>query len=440
MKKTIKLLSFVALAAFAGCAAENEPITHYSFIASAPGVVEGKLEIPEEGVVMNGTDVSLSVRLSDFATQDVTVTLAIDPELVTAYNAKNNTSYTTVPADKVTFIPEAEGATPVAGTSTFVVTIPKGAISKTVKMHVEQIAMELGERHAFGVKITKSDCVDYNERMSSMLFAISLRLPAEPIGRTNAMVVAGSNSGNIGTHIDGAWDLKLDVFTFEWWSKMTNYTTNNRALFSNWGSDTDGGPDGLGFTEIYVRFGDANRFDNTRNYVQVKFWGNETYTPAGTSATAYEMGALRANQWEHFAVLYNGSEIRFFRNGKPIFAKTNIAPPSSKRTDGKIHFQTLKMIDSGTTYWDTTGVFSDVRFWKTARTDAEIKENMHNRVYRNHPDLIGYWLFNEWKGGEVGVIEDVTGNGNDMIVTPGMATAGIFRGWQEVDMSKEGLN
>jgi hypothetical protein len=58
--------------------------------------------------------------------------------------------------------------------------------------------------------------------------------------------------------------------------------------------------------------------------------------------------------------------------------------------------------------------FCQFRVWNTARTNAELKNNMPTEVDPTDPNLIVYWKANEGAGG---VIHDVTGNGRDMTIT-----------------------
>ena len=55
---------------------------------------------------------------------------------------------------------------------------------------------------------------------------------------------------------------------------------------------------------------------------------------------------------------------------------------------------------------------SQVRFWSTVRSQAQIKENMYYDVGHTDPALILYFPLNEEIGGKNGYFEDITGNGH----------------------------
>ena len=51
----------------------------------------------------------------------------------------------------------------------------------------------------------------------------------------------------------------------------------------------------------------------------------------------------------------------------------------------------------GSSEW-TNGVLDEVRIWKVARTQQQIRENIHRLVNSADPDLLGYWEFDEGSG------------------------------------------
>jgi hypothetical protein len=90
------------------------------------------------------------------------------------------------------------------------------------------------------------------------------------------------------------------------------------------------------------------------------------------------------------------------------------------------------MFDSGTSYFNTNGWFSQVRFWSTARTAEEIKNNLAMSVYPKDKNLIAYWPMDKWKDGTTDIFEDITGKGGDLTVG-----AGIFQRWETVDLNAQ---
>ncbi len=183
-------------------------------------------------------------------------------------------------------------------------------------------------------------------------------------------------------------------WSLECWARMSAYSKNNQAIFNT----------GSGDHEIYIRFGDANR---PYNYLQIKTLGGQVQTSAD----------LEANKWYHWAFVYDGTTLTIFQNGEE---KIKFDPPAPN--GGSVRFDFLQMISSGSTYFPDRCAMSQVRLWKTAITQTQIKNNMYYSINPANPDLILYLPLDEGDGTE---FEDITGNGHDA-----KATAGILQGWE----------
>ena len=80
------------------------------------------------------------------------------------------------------------------------------------------------------------------------------------------------------------------------------------------------------------------------------------------------------------------------------------------------------MIGSGATYVPNKCNISQVRFWKTALTQAQIKNNMFFSIDPNNANLIAYWPMDE---GDGNLFHDISGNERHAV-----ASSGILREWQ----------
>ncbi|GEM_PF-881095 len=105
---------------------------------------------------------------------------------------------------------------------------------------------------------------------------------------------------------------------------------------------------------------------------------------------------FRTNQWMHFAVVMDEKETRLYFNG--MLAGT-LAMGGGFKTIGN-----NENIHVGRNNWkgtaetpvsDLDGQIDEFRVWETARTEAEIRDNMFRRLTGNEESLFGYWNFDD---------------------------------------------
>ena len=190
-----------------------------------------------------GADVNIVVRLAKQLDYDVTVSIGLDEGLIEDYNAKNSTEYALVPSEYFS-ISDAS------------VTIPAGNISTTLKVHIENFDTQ-GKLYALPVVIKD---VTEGEISRSATQSQLLYLIAKPL-IVSVPVMTGYDDEGVKIHPDQDWNLRTEKWTIEAWVRMSAYSRNNQAIFSNWGD---------GLTEVYIRFGDANA---PYNYLQIKTLG-----------------------------------------------------------------------------------------------------------------------------------------------------------------------
>ena len=91
---------------------------------------------------------------------------------------------------------------------------------------------------------------------------------------------------------------------------------------------------------------------------------------------------LVVDEWQHFAFTLNDRHAKLYRNGELLGEKTN-----SWRLESSLgHFEIGK---AGASTID--GHIDEVRIWSTARTQQEIRDNMHNVLLGNETGLIREW-------------------------------------------------
>ncbi|RIK73999.1 hypothetical protein DCC62_16160, partial [candidate division KSB1 bacterium] len=115
-------------------------------------------------------------------------------------------------------------------------------------------------------------------------------------------------------------------------------------------------------TKIHAGFGDGNQW-------------NSFITDAAV---------LTLNTWNHVAVSFDGEWYRVYVNGilkystEALKGKTPVGTPVT----------TIGRVDNF-----FPGRLDDVRLWKRARTEAEIRADMSRQLGGNETDLVGYWHF-----------------------------------------------
>jgi hypothetical protein len=79
------------------------------------------------------------------------------------------------------------------------------------------------------------------------------------------------------------------------------------------------------------------------------------------------------------------------------------------------------------TYFPDLCAMSQMRLWKTAISQSQIKNNMYYEIDPANPGLIGYWPMNEGSGN---VFKDITGNGHDATASVTASGASTVQRWE----------
>ncbi|WP_414566348.1 MULTISPECIES: LamG-like jellyroll fold domain-containing protein [unclassified Anabaena] len=119
-----------------------------------------------------------------------------------------------------------------------------------------------------------------------------------------------------------------------------------------------------------------------------------------------KVDSLKLNQWNHVAVTYDGEQMKLYLDGVEIAAKSSSDSGINYEPENDLLIGTYK--DNNETY-PFLGKIAEVRLWQVARTQSEIKENMHQSLMGNELGLVGYWPLNE---GSSNITHDLTKNAN----------------------------
>lgn len=348
--------------------AEYEVKENSIYLSDAAGLSKSTTLTMDDGV-----DINVNVRLAKKADKDVVVEIKLNPSLLEQYNKINNAEYFPVPDFNI-----PEGTT---------VTIPAGEISVVYSIRVEDFDTG-GKQYALAVELGN---VASGNIKSSEAQAKYIYLLAKPLNVS--VPVLNGRSDMIKTAPEGDWGITTSQWSLECWARMSAYSINNQAIFNTGSKDH----------EIYIRFGDANR---PYNYLQIKTLGGQVQTPAD----------LKANQWYHWAFVYDGTTLIIYKNGEEVI---KFDPPAPK--GGSVRFDYVEMISSGSWFRDNCAM-SQVRLWKTAISQTQIKNNMYYSVNPANTNLISYWPMDE---GEGNIFKDITGNGHDAT-----AANNVVKSWE----------
>jgi surface protein len=97
------------------------------------------------------------------------------------------------------------------------------------------------------------------------------------------------------------------------------------------------------------------------------------------------------NMWMHLALVHNGTHWTVYQNGIQIitaFSVSAIAPTVNFRVGSNV----------GGSAEFLNGQVDEVRFWNTARSQTQIRENMHLTLAGTPSNLLNYYQFNEVSG------------------------------------------
>lgn len=357
-------IGIMALTAFTGCKEEYTPIKSRLYINEAAVTNYKKLTVS----VDEETKSSFTVRVGDVVAQDLHATLAIDEEILAAYNEKNKTSYEVLPSEYYT--------------------LEKDVLIKSGKTEADPITITItpykaaeGVKYAIPIRVVGDGSVPEEITASQYLLLLD-----KPWVQSTPYLKAGTKTNGLsfqGNPIDSDWGVSMSNFSVEFWLWMDGFTVNNQSI--------------IDCSMFYIRMGNTNIPLNT---MQINI-----YAADGTNNKCYCTDyKFQKSTWTHVAIVYDAT------NSKCIFYMNGTKISESSATGGapaKLNKFAFAATNNG--YSRNNRMMGQLRLWDKVLTQAEIQANMAGPITVS-PEMVGYWKMDE---GEGEILHDCTGNGHD---------------------------
>ena len=369
-------------------------------------------------------DCTLQAALTYPAAQDVQVSLAVDPSLVAAYNARYGTAWPML--DAKYYALSTETATIAAGRT----------VSDPVTLQLRELMGE-GEEQAGALPLDETYLVPVRISGASMDVLRGSDVAYYVVKRSSAITVAAQlGEGNwinfptldkYGTN-SSAWN-GLTAMTYEALIYIDEFaTTDAEGLPVNISSV-------LGVEQyLLLRIGDTN-FERQ----QLQFDGSGSGSQFGKFPGKDATKNLEAGRWYHVACTYDQAArtVRIYVDGQLQSEESGVGI-ATQSEDNRINLAMRALYDYylnnptednekkyggfvdayqffiGKSYDEKrplNGKIAEARVWSVARTPEQIWENMYNvENPADDPTLLGYWKFNEGAGNTV---RDYSMYGND---------------------------
>lgn len=356
------ILAGMALGALllTGCNdAEYDTLSNQAYILQTNTNANSSLKLTVGAEVATTT---LNVRLSDVANVESRYRLVYDTAVVNEYNRLNETPYASLPQES--FSLSSEETTIEAGAS---VSTP---ITLTVPPYSEALKAS-GKKYAIGFRLENTSGNASVLPSGSKIVYILDQVVIQP-------VVVLDQSHYV------SQDLVKNYPLTEWTVEMN---INKHVLYTEVGRGNNQAIFGAGPDEIYIRFGDA---PIEGNRLQIKTQGTQMNS----------LALFNEHTWYHLAFVCTGTKLYLYVNGQL---------DNSMDLPGKTTNVNSVNICSPSTYWLGNAMYSEVRFWQRARSQAEIANNMY-ACDPTTPGLITYYKMNEGEGYS---FRDASGNGNN---------------------------
>lgn len=379
-------------------------------------------------------DCTLQAALTYPADGDVQVSLAVDPSLVAAYNARYGTAWPML--DEKYYTLSAAETTIAAGRT----------VSDPVTLQLRELMGE-GEEQTGALPLDETYLVPVRISGASIDVLGGSDVAYYVVKRSSAITVAAQlNSGNwinfptldkYGTN-SSAWN-GLTAMTYEaliYIDEFANSIVNAAGVTSTVNISSVMGVEQY----LLLRIGDTN-FERQ----QLQFDGSGSGSQFGKIPGKDASKNLEAGRWYHVACTYDQATqtVRIYVDGKIQSEETGVGiTASSKKNQINLAMRALydlwdsaseadkpqyetddtgynKLGDAyqffiGKSYDDyrpLNGKIAEARVWSVARTPEQIWENMYEiENPADDPTLLGYWKFNEGAGNTV---KDYSMYGND---------------------------
>ena len=354
---------------------------------------------------------TFTVKLSYPSGDDVKVNLKVDPSLVGAYNAKNDTHYEMLPAEHYQLSQES-------------VTIPAGKITsdevgiKFLKLD----ELEIDATYLCPLSISGAEGVGIMDGSRTMYYLVRRSTAiTTAINLKNVYVtVPGFDKGSPTADVVN----NLSAVTMEAIIRVNSFQPEISSIMG---------------IEMYLqmRIGDAN-FPNQQLQVQTTY---------GKFPDASKQKLLLAGEWYHVALTWDlaTATIAYYVNGQlqsisTSHGKSDLTSISlgDKEPDDEFGNGGDHNFYFGRSYTlshdlsrQFDGEICEARIWSVARTQEQIYQNMYDIPNpADEPALCAYWKFNEGTGLEV---VDRTGHGNNAKVVPYWKTVDHVEAYSKTD-------
>lgn len=369
-------------------------------------------------------DCTLQAALTYPAAQDVQVSLAVDPSLVAAYNARYGTAWPML--DEKYYTLSAPETTIAAGRT----------VSDVVTLQLRGLMGE-GEEQTGALPLDETYLVPIRISGASMDVLRGSDVAYYVVKRSSAITVAAQlGEGNwinfptldkYGTN-SSAWN-GLTAMTYEALIYIDEFATQDETSTPVSISTIMG-------VEQYLllRIGDTN-FERQ----QLQFDGSGSGSQFGKFPGRDATKNLEAGRWYHVACTYDQAtqtvciyvdgRIQSEESGVGIATQSednrinlamralydyylnNPTEDNEKKYGGFVDAYQFFIGRSYNEYRPLNGKIAEARVWSVARTPEQIWENMYNiENPADDPTLLGYWKFNEGAGNTV---RDYSMYGND---------------------------
>lgn len=373
-------------------------------------------------------DCTLQAALTYPAAQDVQVSLAVDPSLVAAYNARYGTAWPML--DEKYYTLSAPETTIAAGRT----------VSDVVTLQLRGLMGE-GEEQTGALPLDETFLVPVRISGASMDVLRGSDVAYYVVKRSSAITVAAQlGEGNwinfptldkYGANSQ-AWN-GLTAMTYEaliYIDEFANSIVNAAGVTSTVNISSVMGVEQY----LLLRIGDTN-FERQ----QLQFDGSGSGSQFGKFPGKDATKNLEAGRWYHVACTYDQAArtVRIYVDGK-IQSEESGVGIATQSEDNRINLAMRALYDYylnnptednekkyggfvdayqffiGKSYDEKrplNGKIAEARVWSVARTPEQIWENMYNvENPADDPTLLGYWKFNEGAGNTV---RDYSMYGND---------------------------
>ena len=219
--------------------------------------------------------------------------------------------------------------------------------------------------------------------------ALAVGAPRAAAGVDYALTVNGTSQHGSST---AATFASRTTFTIEAWANPSS------ATCASW-------------CTIAGRDGDAQVSILSGTYRYIVYWGDgSNYVNVDTGVSA------RANAWTHVALTRSGTAITLYVNGVSVSTSTLGANTTSSYSANMTSFPfRVGYLGYGTNFF--AGQLDEVRYWSTARSQAQILTDMSTWGPANATGLVSYWDFNDGSGATA--VNRVSGaaTGTDLTLT-----------------------